>query len=78
MLQVLFQILREEDLPVRSKAQQKITHLFFRLKSSKDTRDYSEFKEALEQRVEIVRGWDQQDAHELLIALLEELRMENS
>jgi len=32
-----------------------------------DRDDYKRFKVALEDRVEIVKGWDQQDAHELLI-----------
>jgi ubiquitin C-terminal hydrolase len=32
----------------------------------------------LEDRIEIVRGWEQQDAHELLIEFIEQLRKENS
>lgn len=77
VLQILFQIITEKDLPIRSKSQQEITFLFFELKKSKSRTDYKMFKEALEERVEIVKGWEQQDAHELLIHLLEELRMEN-
>ena len=71
VLQILFPILDEKELQVRSRNQQQITSLFFELKKSKDSQDYKAFKRALEDRVEIVQGWDQQDAHELLIHLLE-------
>ena len=63
VLQVLFRILDEKELLVRSKSQQEITYLFFQLKKSRDVRSYKIFKKALEERVEIVQGWDQQDAH---------------
>ena len=77
VLQILFQIFNEKELLVRSKGNQEITYLFFELKKSRDAKDYKIFKKALEERVEIVQGWDQQDAHELLIHLLDEIGSEN-
>lgn len=77
VMQVLFQIINETDFPITKKAQQ-LTSQFFTLKKSRDRDDYKEFKTMLEDRIEIVRGWEQQDAHELLIEFIEQLRQENS
>lgn len=67
VLQVLFEIINESDFPISSKSKQEITALFFSLKKSKNTDEYRKFKEALEKKIEIVQGWEQQDSHELLI-----------
>jgi ubiquitin C-terminal hydrolase len=77
VMQVLFEIISGTDLPISKKAQQ-LTAQFFTLKKSRDRDDYKEFKSMLEDRIEIVRGWEQQDAHELLIEFIEQLRQENS
>lgn len=63
VMQVLFQIIAESDFPINKKANQQLTSQFFILKKSKDRDDYKEFKLMLEDRIEIVRGWEQQDAH---------------
>lgn len=76
VLQILFQIFDEKELTVKLKSQE-LTQLFFEVKKTRDTRDYKMFKRALEERVEIVQGWDQQDAHELLIHLFDEIGREN-
>lgn len=73
VLQVLFLILEEKDLTITSKSQQKITRLFFILKNTRDRDDYKLLKQALEDRIDIVRGWDQQDAHELMMRMLDEM-----
>jgi ubiquitin C-terminal hydrolase len=78
VMQVLFQIITEADFPVAKKAQQQLTSQFFTLKKSRDRDDYKEFKLMLEDRIEIVRGWEQQDAHELLIEFIDQVRKENS
>lgn len=69
ILQILFLILPES----MNKSKGKITELFFKLKSTKDTRDYKIFKMEVEKLIEIVNGFDQQDAQEFLIYFLEVL-----
>lgn len=66
ILQVLFLILPE----AMSKRNGKITELFFKLKASKDTRDFKIFKMEVEKLIEIVNGFEQQDAQEFLIYFL--------
>lgn len=78
VLQVLFEIINESDFPITSKSKQEITSLFLSLKKSKSTDEYRRFKEALEKKIEIVQGWEQQDSHELLIQLIDQFRKENS
>ena len=58
ILQMLFLILPEGLIKNRGK----ITELFFKLKDTKNTKDYKSFKLAVEKHIEIVQGYDQQDA----------------
>lgn len=58
VLQILFLILPESLL----KAKGKITGHFFKLKTTRDTKDYKLFKKEVETIIEIVQGYDQQDA----------------
>lgn len=58
ILQMLFLILPDS----LSKSRSAITRLFFQLKDTKSTRDYKQFKLAVEKHIEIVQGYDQQDA----------------
>ena len=57
-MQVLFLIIPES----MRKNKGTITELFFILKDSRSTQDYRIFKEALEKHIEIVQGFEQQDA----------------
>ena len=72
VLQVLFLIIPQ------SLKSGKITKAFFKLKNSHDKPDYHAFKETVEKEIEIVQGWDQQDAQEFLIGLLEIMNQENT
>lgn len=56
----------------------RITQLFFQLKDTKSTRDYKTFKSAVEKYIEIVKGYEQQDAQEFLVSFLELLNTENT
>ena len=40
-----------------NKYKQEVTYHFFILKDSKSKRDYENFKEVVEKRIEIVQGW---------------------
>jgi hypothetical protein len=44
VFQLLFLTLNEKDLPIKYQSQQEITHLFFKLKKTKDVDDYKKLK----------------------------------
>lgn len=58
ILQMLFMILPDSLV----KGNGKITSLFYKLKATKDTKDYANFKKEVEKYIEIVQGNEQQDA----------------
>jgi ubiquitin C-terminal hydrolase len=57
ILQILFLI-----LPESPNWKGRITQQLFRLKAKRDHKEYREFKSEVEEKIPIVKGWQQQDA----------------